>query len=147
MSAVMERKHTAISRDNPWHDQETCWQAVLQRDAAADGWFYYSVSTTGVFCRPSCPSRPARREHVRFHTDIEEARAAGFRPCLRCQPEQPSLAERHASVIAASCRRIEASETTVPLAALAQEAGMSRYYFHRIFRQVTGMTPHAYACG
>src|SRR5271155_5835550 len=71
------------------------WQAVVHRDALADGVFYYSVRTTGVYCRPSCASRPARRENVAFHSTQDAARRAGFRPCKRCKPDQPPLAERN----------------------------------------------------
>lgn len=121
------------------------WAAVIARDAAADGRFYYSVVTTGVYCRPSCPSRTARPEHVRFHQTREAAEQAGFRPCKRCKPDQPPIAERHAALVAESCRRIEAAETPPSLAELAQHAGLSPWHFQRIFRGVTGLTPRAYA--
>lgn len=120
------------------------WAAVIARDSAADGSFYYSVATTGVYCRPSCPSRTARPEHVRFHQTREEAEQAGFRPCKRCKPDQPPQAERHAALIASICRQIENSENTSPLAELARQAGLSAWHFHRIFQSVTGLTPRAY---
>jgi AraC family transcriptional regulator of adaptative response/methylated-DNA-[protein]-cysteine methyltransferase len=72
------------------------WQAIERRDAAADGTFYYSVRTTGVYCRPSCPSRPARRENIAFHASCEAAEAAGFRPCKRCRPNQATATVRFA---------------------------------------------------
>src|SRR5882672_7937261 len=83
------------------------WQAVKRRDRAADGAFYYSVLTTGVYCRPSCASRLARRENVRFHATPAAAERAGFRPCKRCRPNEPALAERQAKAIAQACRLIE----------------------------------------
>lgn len=120
------------------------WTAVQQRDAAADGQFVFSVATTGVYCRPSCPSRAARRENVRFHADGAVARAAGFRACLRCAPDDPPRAQQQAAVIAAACRRIEAAESLPTLDELAGEAGFSPHHFHRMFKAVTGVTPHAY---
>jgi len=121
------------------------WAAVVRRDPAADGRFYYSVSTTGVYCRPSCAARRARREHVRFHPTCAEAEAAGFRPCKRCRPDAAPLAERRAAAVARACRLIEAAEEVPSLDALARAAGMSRFHFHRVFRAITGVTPKAYA--
>jgi AraC family transcriptional regulator of adaptative response/methylated-DNA-[protein]-cysteine methyltransferase len=121
------------------------WQAVLGRDRAADGRFVYSVRTTGVYCRPSCPARQAKAENVAFHAGPAEAEAAGFRACRRCTPNAVSLAEQHAAVIARACRAIEAAEEAPALARLARGAGMSPYHFHRVFKAVTGLTPKAYA--
>ena len=121
------------------------WNAVVRRDANADGIFYYSVKTTGVYCRPSCAARRARREHVRFHATCAEAEGAGFRACQRCQPNGPALAEQHATKVAAACRSIETAETPPSLAALAKTAGLSRFHFHRVFTKLAGLTPKAYA--
>ncbi len=121
------------------------WDAVQRRERAADGAFYYSVRTTGVYCRPSCGARPARRENVAFHLTCEAAERAGFRPCLRCRPDLPPLAERQAQLVAAACRLIEASEEEPSLDALAASAGMSRFHFHRVFKAQAGVTPKAYA--
>ena len=121
------------------------WAAVVRRDPAADGRFYYSVSTTGVYCRPTCAARLARREHVRFHLTCAEAEGAGFRPCKRCRPNEAPLAERQASAVARACRLIEAAEESPGLDALAAAAGLSRFHFHRVFKAVTGLTPKAYA--
>jgi AraC family transcriptional regulator of adaptative response/methylated-DNA-[protein]-cysteine methyltransferase len=121
------------------------WAAVTRRDPRADGQFFYSVSTTGVYCRPSCPSRQARREHVRFHPTTADAERAGFRACKRCRPNEPALAAQRASAVASACRLIERAEAIPPLDALAAAAGMSRFHFHRVFRSVTGVTPKAYA--
>ncbi|MDB5963286.1 MAG: ada [Massilia sp.] len=130
---------------------EARWDAVQRRDGALDGRFWYSVSSTGVFCRPSCGARPALRRNVAFHDSVEAAVAAGFRPCLRCKPDQPPLGERHAAAVAAACRMIDsayaAAVTDAPLDldAIAAAAGMSRFHFHRIFKHHTGITPKAYA--
>jgi AraC family transcriptional regulator, regulatory protein of adaptative response / methylated-DNA-[protein]-cysteine methyltransferase len=121
------------------------WASVVARDTRADGKFYYSVETTGVYCRPSCAARLARPENVRFHTTREEAEEAGFRPCKRCKPDQASLVERHAAKIAAVCRLIEESEEVPGLLQLARHAGLSTYYFHRVFKAITGLTPKEYA--
>lgn len=123
------------------------WQAVERRDRAADGAFYYSVLTTGVYCRPSCAARRARRENVAFHAGCAAAEAAGFRPCQRCRPNEAPLAERQAAAVAKACRLIEEADETPNLDALAEAAGMSRFHFHRVFKSVTGVTPKAYADG
>ncbi|MGI8739025.1 MAG: bifunctional DNA-binding transcriptional regulator/O6-methylguanine-DNA methyltransferase Ada [Gammaproteobacteria bacterium] len=121
------------------------WAAVFDRDQRADGKFYYAVRTTGVYCRPSCASRPARRENVEFYKSTYAAEHAGFRPCKRCRPNEPAFAEQRADAVAKACRTIETAECAPSLAALAQAANMSRFYFHRVFRSVTGVTPKAYA--
>jgi AraC family transcriptional regulator, regulatory protein of adaptative response / methylated-DNA-[protein]-cysteine methyltransferase len=121
------------------------WQAVLGRDRRADGLFFYSVRTTGVYCRPSCGARRARPENVRFHRSAAAAEAAGFRPCKRCRPDVAHLASRQDEAVAAACRRIEAEDEMPSLAALAQASGLSRFHFHRVFKAATGVTPMAYA--
>src|SRR5919198_271345 len=100
------------------------WQAVRERDARADGHFVFSVTTTGVYCRPSCAARPARREHVEFHATPADAERAGFRPCKRCRPDLPPRAERDAALVAAACRTIEAAEEAPRLAELAAQAAL-----------------------
>jgi len=121
------------------------WLAVVARDREADGSFYYSVETTGVYCRPSCAARLARPENVRFHATREDAEKAGFRPCKRCKPNQPGLAEQYAAKVTEACRIIEESETAPGLEELAKRVGVSAYHFHRVFKQVTGLTPREYA--
>jgi len=124
---------------------EERWRAVVRRDRKADGKYYYSVKTTGVYCRPSCSARQAKRENVQFHASCEEAERAGFRPCKRCQPDGPALAEEYAAKVAGACRTIETAEETPSLDVLAKGAGMSRFHFHRVFTKVAGLTPKAYA--
>jgi AraC family transcriptional regulator of adaptative response/methylated-DNA-[protein]-cysteine methyltransferase len=121
------------------------WAAVAARDAAADGRFFYSVRTTGVYCRPSCAARPARPENVEFHATAADAERAGFRACRRCKPDQPALADQHAILVADLCRFIESAEQAPTLNALAERAGLSSYHVHRVFKEVTGLTPKAYA--
>jgi AraC family transcriptional regulator, regulatory protein of adaptative response / methylated-DNA-[protein]-cysteine methyltransferase len=126
-------------------EDDTRWAAVRARDASADGSFFYSVKTTGVYCRPSCAARPARPENVAFHATAAAAERAGFRPCKRCKPDQPPLAERQAGQVAALCRLIERSDHVPTLDELAIHAGLSAFHTHRMFKAVTGVTPKTYA--
>ena len=142
---MAEPMTTGTEMPSRFRSDDQCWAAVVDRDTGAEGEFFYSVSTTGVYCRPGCPSRRPRRAHVRFHASREEAENAGFRACRRCRPNAPSLAERHADAVAAACRRIEGAEEMPALDALAAAAGMSRFHFHRVFKAATGCTPRAYA--
>jgi AraC family transcriptional regulator of adaptative response/methylated-DNA-[protein]-cysteine methyltransferase len=121
------------------------WQAVVARDRAADGTFVYSVQTTGVYCRPSCASRLARRTNVQFHATPADARRAGFRACRRCRPDRPGAEHAHAAMIADACRAIEHADEMPTLTALAARAGLSPHHFHRVFKQATGVTPREYA--
>ncbi len=121
------------------------WPAVAARDASADGRFVYAVKTTGVYCRPSCAARAARPENVVFLADADAARRAGFRPCKRCKPDAPPLAQQHAALVAGLCRHIESAEQPPTLEQLAERSGLSPYHLHRVFKAVTGLTPKAYA--
>lgn len=121
------------------------WDAVRTRDATADGRFFYSVRSTGVYCRPSCGARTPRPENVAFHASAADAEAAGFRPCRRCRPDLPPLAERQAALVAALCRQIDAADTVPSLDALAASAGLSRFHLLRVFKAHTGLTPRAWA--
>ena len=123
----------------------TYWAAVQARDGSFDGQFYYSVVTTGVYCRPSCAARRAKRENVAFHVSCADAEAAGFRPCKRCKPNEASLQDRYAAKVAAACRLIETAEEAPKLEELARVTGLSAFHFHRVFKAVTGVTPKAYA--
>ncbi|MBC8036819.1 MAG: bifunctional DNA-binding transcriptional regulator/O6-methylguanine-DNA methyltransferase Ada, partial [Rhizobiales bacterium] len=126
-------------------ERDPRWARVLARDPAADGTFWYSVATTGIYCRPSCPSRTANPKNVRFHATIAAAEAAGFRSCLRCKPGQPSLETQNAETVARICRLIEEADEIPSLAEMAQASGLSPGYFHRVFKAVTGVTPKDYA--
>ncbi|MDQ3223263.1 MAG: bifunctional DNA-binding transcriptional regulator/O6-methylguanine-DNA methyltransferase Ada [Gemmatimonadota bacterium] len=126
-------------------ERDPRWASVLARSSAADGTFFFSVKTTGVYCRPSCAARRARPENVRFHPTRQDAEHAGFRPCKRCRPDQPSLSEQHAAMVTEACRLIEASANGPTLEDLAGQAGLSTFHFHRLFKASTGLTPRAYA--
>ena len=136
--AVCFQPETAVEADPRW-------ARVLARDRSADGQFWYSVATTGVYCRPSCPSRAANPRNVGLHGSLTEAKATGFRPCKRCNPDGPSADIENAAIVARVCRLIEESEEVPTLADLAQAAGLSTGYFHRLFKNVTGLTPKDYA--
>jgi len=121
------------------------WAAVLARDPGFDDVFVYSVATTGIYCRPSCPSRRANRTNVEFHASSAEAKRAGFRPCKRCKPDQPSLQSEHAAKVAKACCLIEQADEAPKLEEIAASVGLSPYHFHRIFKSIAGLTPKAYA--
>jgi len=121
------------------------WARVLARDKSADGHFWYSVSTTGVYCRPSCPSRTANPKNVQLHDSLSSATATGFRPCRRCNPDGPSVEAENITLVAKVCRIIEASEEEPSLEELAGAVGLSPGYFHRVFKAATGLTPKSYA--
>ncbi len=138
------RKKSGVTRRRAALDY---WAAVRERDSNFDGTFYYSVATTGVYCRPSCPARLAKRENVAFHASCAEAEAAGFRPCKRCKPNERSLREQHAEKIALACRIIEEAEELPKLGALSSSVGLSPHHFHRVFKSIIGVTPKAFAAG
>lgn len=130
-------------------NEEQCWQAVQDRDAASDGVFIFAVKTTGIYCRPSCPARRPKRENVRFFALNREAEAAGFRACRRCCPTEMSKDQRHNTAIEAICRLIEtrlaAGERAPKLDELMALTGLSKFYVQRLFKARMGMTPSAYA--
>jgi AraC family transcriptional regulator of adaptative response/methylated-DNA-[protein]-cysteine methyltransferase len=121
------------------------WAQLKARDAAADGSFVYGVTTTGVYCRPSCPSRAAKPQNVRFFAANAEAEAAGFRACLRCKPTGDSRAQETAVKVAAAAKLIDEAETPPVLDGLAEAVGLSPFHFHRVFKAATGLTPRQYA--
>jgi len=129
----------------PYTDEETRWNAVVQRDRQADGAFVYGVATTGIYCRPGCPSKLPNRENVRFFDTWEEAERAGFRPCKRCSPSASRPPAPHLEIIRRACRLIEDADEPPTLQALADTVGLSPAYFHRRFKEIVGVTPKQYA--
>jgi len=121
------------------------WARIVARDKTADGHLWYSVLTTGVYCRPSCPSRLANPENVQLHDTLESAKATGFRPCERCNPDGLSVEAENAALVAKACRMIQESEQELSLEELADSIGRSPSYFHRMFKAATGVTPKDYA--
>ncbi|MBS0320909.1 MAG: methylated-DNA--[protein]-cysteine S-methyltransferase [Proteobacteria bacterium] len=119
--------------------------AVAARDRAADGHFVFAVRTTGIYCKPSCPSRRPLPANVALYATPAAAERAGFRACRRCRPRVAALADPIVDAVAAACRTLDAAAERVPLASLARAAGYSDAHFHRAFVARTGMTPAAYA--
>ncbi len=121
------------------------WARVAARDKTADGAFWYSVKTTGIYCRPSCPSRLANPKNVQLHQSIAAAEAAGFRACRRCNPGGISIDAANTAIVTKACRSIDEAAEPLSLAQLAESVELSPHYFHRLFREATGLTPTAYA--
>jgi AraC family transcriptional regulator of adaptative response/methylated-DNA-[protein]-cysteine methyltransferase len=127
---------------SPAFPDDAMWRAVLARDAACDGRFFYAVLTTGVYCRPSCPSRRPLRRNVRFFENAAEAERAGFRACLRCRPGQPEALDER---LRRACDTLRAhADAPAPLAALARQAGLSPSHFQRAFKAALGVTPREF---
>jgi AraC family transcriptional regulator, regulatory protein of adaptative response / methylated-DNA-[protein]-cysteine methyltransferase len=122
------------------------WEAVCRRDAAYDGAFVYAVNSTGIYCRPTCPSRRPRREGVRFFGSPGEAQAAGYRPCRRCQPEKRTPDEPNLALVQGICRYLAEPRDRIPtLDDLACEFNLSPYHLQRTFKRIVGVTPRQYA--
>ncbi len=121
------------------------WQAVERRDCAADGWFYYAVVTTGVYCRPSCPARRPLRANVEFFASSRSAEGAGYRPCRRCRPETMRALPEAGGWVVALCRFIEEASEPPTLAQLAAHVDRSPYHVQREFKRVVGVSPRSYA--
>lgn len=134
-----------MNKPSSWTTDNMRWQAIVERDKAADGHFVYAVRTTGVYCLPSSAARLPKRENVEFFDTPEAAEQQGYRPSKRLRRGQPALENGYAAKIAAACRYIEQHEDDVPLANIAKYVGVSSYHFHRLFKAATGLTPKAYA--
>jgi AraC family transcriptional regulator of adaptative response/methylated-DNA-[protein]-cysteine methyltransferase len=121
------------------------WQAVTRREPRADGAFFYAVTTTGVYCRPTCPSRLPNRTNVVFFSGCADAERAGFRACKRCKPRSArTRSPAHAAIVRA-CKMIDAADEPLGLHELARTVGLSPFYFHRLFKEIVGVTPKGYA--
>jgi len=121
------------------------WKAIVAREQAADGHFYYAVKTTGVFCRPSCSSKMPNRENVEYFVNSQGAQAAGYRPCKKCKPAGTTTKEAIEQKIISACRVIENSHMVPKLADLAKGLELSPGYFHRLFKKYVGVTPKQFA--
>ena len=126
-------------------DEGECWSAVAGRDAAADGRFVYAVVTTGIYCRPSCPTPTPLRRNARFFSGAAAAEVAGFCACKRCRPTLVSPLAWHVAAVGKACAVLGARDRAPSLATLAAAVGVSRFHFHRIFKEVIGATPGEYA--
>ncbi len=138
------RGGTGYDRGMSRIDQDAAWAAFDARDRAQDGAFVVAVRTTGIYCKPSCPARHPRRENVTFLDDGEAARAAGYRACLRCRPDEVA---RDSTAVAEAVALIVAAEDGIGLDALAARVGYAPHHFLRLFKRATGVTPAAYARG
>ena len=141
MSAVMKEQMNLLPDED-----EARWSAMLSKDARYDGQFVFAVSSTGIYCRPSCPSRRPRRENVSFFPLPEAAERAGFRACLRCRPRETRALDNHVEMAQRVCRVIEERDgEPVTLAKLSQEVGVSSFHLQRTFKSVMGITPSQFA--
>ena len=127
-------------------NDEMRWQAVAARDATMDGQFFYAVRSTGIYCRPSCPSRRPRREQVQFFGQAGEAEQAGFRACRRCRPRDAGPPPAQRALAERACQLIDAQPDAAPtLRELGQQIGVSPFHLQRVFKQVLGISPRQYA--
>lgn len=151
-SAAQKRipARTGVRRES----RDALWHAVQSRDSASDGKFVYAVRSTGIYCRPSCPSRKPRREHVVFFALPEAAEQHGFRPCRRCRPRSAPLRDSRTETVARVCREIDArilsgagedTDAHLTLVRLSVPARMSTHQLGRAFHSVMGITPRQYA--
>jgi AraC family transcriptional regulator of adaptative response/methylated-DNA-[protein]-cysteine methyltransferase len=144
MSALM-KEQISLLPVNDGHE-ETKWQAVIAKDTRADGDFVFAVSTTGIYCRPSCPSRRARRENVSFYPLPEVAEQAGFRACKRCRPRDARATDPQIEMARHVCRLIDDNEgEPITLARLGEETGVSAFHLQRTFKNIMGISPAQYA--
>ena len=144
MSAVMKPQTNLFPDDRD--DQEAKWNAVLAKDARFDGQFVFAVSSTGIYCRPSCPSRRPRRDRVSFFQLPEAAEQAGFRACRRCHPRMTRIGDPQVEMVQQVCRLIEENEgEPITLAMLSEQIGVSSFHLQRTFKSIMGITPTRYA--
>jgi AraC family transcriptional regulator, regulatory protein of adaptative response / methylated-DNA-[protein]-cysteine methyltransferase len=136
---MKNQRHMAFSSDTQR------WKALVERDWHADGAFFYGVKTTGVYCRPTCSSRMPERANIVFFTSFLEAEKAGFRPCKRCLPNTASPREARMEIVIRTCKSIEEAEELPKLEDLAAAVGLSPSHFHRVFKEIVGVTPKEYA--
>ena len=125
-------------------DPDTAWAAFMRRDRGWDGRIIGAVKTTGIYCKPSCPARRPKREHVEFFATGEEARTAGYRACLRCKPDEVG---RDREAVAQAIKLIERAEEAPSLAELADAVGYAPHHFQRLFKRDLGVSPAEYARG
>ena len=120
---------------------ETQWRQVMERDARQDGRFVFAVRTTGIYCRPSCPSRRPRRDSVEFFSDPKLAERAGYRACLRCKPTEVSA---QAQSVMRARQLLDEAEGVLTLAELSKRVGVSPFHLQRLFKRATGLSPREY---
>jgi AraC family transcriptional regulator of adaptative response/methylated-DNA-[protein]-cysteine methyltransferase len=145
MLEMLDMSKEIVTSGRTYASEAARFRAFAERDTNAEGHFIIAVKTTGIYCRPNCPARPPKRENIEFFDDIASARAAGYRACLRCKPDEPAQGVRVAAMITKACRRLEREETIPSVGTLARDSGFSEGRFHRLFKQATGLSPKQYA--
>ena len=140
---ILEPRSTAVTNVSRL-DADTAWAAFMRRDRSWDGQVIGAVKTTGIYCKPSCPARRPKREHVEFFATASEARDAGYRPCLRCRPDEVG---RDREAVAKAVKIIEQAEESPNLADLAAAVGYAPHHFQRLFKRDLGVSPAEYARG
>src|SRR5271169_1240898 len=120
---------------------DTQWRQVIERDARQDGRFVFAVRTTGIYCRPSCPSRRPRRDSVEFFAGPQQAERAGYRACLRCKPTEIST---QAQAVTRARQMLDEAEGVLTLAKLSKRVGVSPFHLQRLFKRATGLSPREY---
>lgn len=138
MTLAMQRELYSEQMTN-----EQLWQAVLTRDAKSDGTFVYGVSSTQIYCRPSCPSRRPRRDRVSFFASPDSAEQQGFRACKRCHPRETG--DQRSELIQRACDLLERAEEPMTLSRLSEELGISAFHLQRTFKKALGISPRQYA--
>jgi AraC family transcriptional regulator of adaptative response/methylated-DNA-[protein]-cysteine methyltransferase len=146
MEAIIMHRDQALADELQTIDEETRWRAVETRDASFNGIVFYGVRSTGIYCKPSCPSRRPGRAQVSFFSSQAEAEAAGFRPCFRCRPQSADARDAQTVLAERACRLIDAREEGIPsLTELGAELGISPHHLQRTFKKVVGVSPRQYA--
>ena len=138
LAQTVERNTSVAVSNVARLDADTAWAAFMRRDRAWDGRVIGAVKTTGIYCKPSCPAKRPKREHVEFFASGEEARAAGYRSCMRCKPDEVG---RDRDAVAKAVKLIEQSEEAPSLAELADAVGYAPHHFQRIFKRDLGVSP------
>src|SRR5579862_6454527 len=139
MATMLNSSLAINSQDEQAFWEAHFWQALETRDAQMDGVFFFAVLTTGVYCRPSCPSRRPRRENVIFFQRRDAAELAGFRACMRCKPEQERARHGNAELVEKICRYLENHlDESVTLAGLGKKLALSPFHLQRTFKAATG---------
>jgi AraC family transcriptional regulator of adaptative response/methylated-DNA-[protein]-cysteine methyltransferase len=128
-----------------WTTDDSRWEAVVARDKDADGHFVYAVRTTGIYCHPSATARLPKRENVEFFDSAQQAEQQGYRPSKRLRRGDPKLEEHYKEKMIRACRFIAACTEPVSLQEIADHVGLSSFHFHRLFKEITGITPMEYA--
>lgn len=143
-NSIKQEADIEMKTSNRSTRDEKRWQAIVSRESEIDDPFFYGVLTTGIYCRPGCSARSPNRENVVFFETPGEAEQQGYRPCRKCRPAQQRVSQDRETLIIKACRRLERERSPVSLEALAEEAGLSPSYFHRLFKKIVGITPRQY---